>query len=324
MAGEHTIERLARLLSLITYLDEHPGAPVGEVAEHFGVSEAQILSDVNLLWVSGTPGYFPDDLIDFSYDAFEQGVITLTDPRGMNRPLRLGPAEAIALLAAVRALAHLPGLPDEGAVRSVADKLTTAAGEAAATAAAVDVRLPRPAPGTLVADLRAAVRTGRAVHLRYVSGADEVTERDVDPASLFSDGERWFLRAWCHRALGVRHFRLDRVIEARVLDRAAEPHPELEEPGAPGAEPELGEEDLVVTLELAAHARWVAEGLPVESVEPIGDSWLRVRLRVVSETWLRGLVLGLGQDVRRLEPAWLAASVADAARSALVAYERLP
>lgn len=321
MAGESAPDRLARLLALVTYLADNPGVPVADVARHFGVSEARVLADVNLLWVSGTPGYFPDDLIDFSYDELERGVLTLTDARGMHRPLRLGPTEAIALLAAVRALEQLPGVPGGGAVASVAAKLAAAAGEAAAAASAVDVRLARPSGTDLPELLRAAVRDGRAVHLRYVSSADVVTERDVDPGALLHDGELWYLRAWCRRAQEVRHFRLDRILRAGVLDEPALPHPELD--AVPGAEPALSEADPAVTFELAARSRWVVEGLPVESVEDLPGAWVRVRLRVASPTWLRGLVLGLGPDVRRLEPPELAASVAAHARDALAAYERL-
>lgn len=323
MAAEHADARLTRLLALISYLSDHPGAPVPEVAAHFGITEAQVLSDVNLLWVSGTPGYLPDDLIDFSYDAYERGVLTLTDARGMHRPLRLGAIEAIALLAAVRSIEQMPGVPEQGAVASAAAKLAAAAGEAAAAASAVDVRLARPAVADLLERLRTAIRDRRAVHLRYVSGADVVTERDVDPGALLHDGERWYLRAWCHRAQEIRHFRLDRVLSAAVLESAAE-HSELAGPdAAASAEPDLTGTDLEVSLDIAASARWIAESLPVESVEELAGDWLRVRLRVVSETWVRSLVLGLGADVRRVEPEWLAHAVADAAADALAAYERL-
>lgn len=325
MAGEHAGERLARLLALITFLADHPGEPVADVAAHFGVSEAQVLADVNLLWVSGTPGYLPDDLLDFSYDALQRGFITLTNARGMERPLRLGAVEAIALLAAVRSIERMPGGPAEAAVASVAAKLAAAAGAAAATAAsAVDVRLARSVATDLLRRLQDAVRAGRAVHLRYVSGADVVSERDVDPGELLHDGERWFLRAWCRSAQEVRHFRLDRILEARVLDEPARPGPDLAEASSGrGAEPDLTAADLVVSLELATRARWVAEGLPVESMTELEQGWVQVRLRVVAESWLRSLVLGLGPDVRRVEPPGLGQAVADAAKAALAAYERV-
>ncbi|WP_418606025.1 hypothetical protein [Georgenia sp. SUBG003] len=57
--AETTAERLTRLLALVAYLGEHRGAPVADVAARFGTTEAQVLADVNLLWVTGTPRVLP-------------------------------------------------------------------------------------------------------------------------------------------------------------------------------------------------------------------------------------------------------------------------
>src|SRR5699024_11895698 len=86
--AEASADRVARLLALVAYLDQHQGVSVAEVAEHFGVSEAQVLKDVDTLWVSGTPGQQHNDLIDFAYSDHEQHILTLIEPQGMDRPLR--------------------------------------------------------------------------------------------------------------------------------------------------------------------------------------------------------------------------------------------
>ena len=78
--AERTPERLLRLLGLVTYLDGRSGVPVEEVARHFGVSTAQVLRDIDTLWVTGTPGYLPDDLIDFDADSLEAGVVRMLSP----------------------------------------------------------------------------------------------------------------------------------------------------------------------------------------------------------------------------------------------------
>src|SRR5699024_12313658 len=123
------------------YLGDNPGVPVADVAAHFAIAPEQLLTDVNLLWVTGTPGYLPDDLIDFAADEYDRQVLTLTNPRGMDRPLRLGAHEALALLVALRPLEALSaegGSADE-VLRSTTRKLTAAAGEDARAAEAVDV-----------------------------------------------------------------------------------------------------------------------------------------------------------------------------------------
>ncbi|ACQ80313.1 conserved hypothetical protein [Beutenbergia cavernae DSM 12333] len=320
--AETATDRLTRLLALITYVEDNPGVPVAQVADHFGVSEAQVLSDVDTLWVSGTPGYLPDDLIDFAVDSYEQNLLTLTESRGMDRPLRLGPTEAVALLVALRALARVPGFAGDDVVASALEKLTSAAGEAASAADAIDVRLGTPNGYAGVQDtlrvLRGALVDGRRVHLRYVSASDAVSERDVDPLQIVSDGDRWFLRAWCHRAGDVRHFRLDRVLAADVLDEPVAAHPEVGEEH--GVEPSPSPTDTTVVLELTARSRWVGERFGGD-VTDLGDGWIRVSLRVADPAWLAGLVLGLGEDVRRVSPPDVARSIAGRARAALEAYE---
>ncbi|MFC4555120.1 helix-turn-helix transcriptional regulator [Georgenia faecalis] len=319
--AETTADRFTRLLSLIAYLGDHPGVPVTEVAEHFGVSPAQVLADVNLLWVSGTPGYLPDDLIDFAADELDRDVLTLTNPRGMDRPLRLGASEALALLVALRSLAALAGDGgsfDHAVVASTTAKLTEAAGSAAEAARAVDVHVAGEVPA--LAPARDALARRRRLRLRYVSAADVVSERDVDPLELLWDGSHWFLRAWCARVQDVRHFRLDRVLSSEVLAEPATAQPRAY---APDAEPDLADVDLVATLVLASRARWVAERYPVDAVEDLPDGSLRVTLRVADPAWLTNLVLGLGEDVLALDPPDLAAVVAGRARAALAAYSQL-
>ena len=60
-------DHLPRLLALVPWLLAHPDTSVAEVAKEFGVGEAQIRADVNLLWMCGLPGYGPGDLIDVEW-----------------------------------------------------------------------------------------------------------------------------------------------------------------------------------------------------------------------------------------------------------------
>ena len=57
MTGER--ERLPRLLSLVPYLQAHPGVAIATAAADFGVSEEQLRRDLQLLWMCGLPGHGP-------------------------------------------------------------------------------------------------------------------------------------------------------------------------------------------------------------------------------------------------------------------------
>lgn len=52
---ELTPERLTRLLAMITYFADGRQVPFAQAAKHFGISEKQLLDDVNTLWVAGAP-----------------------------------------------------------------------------------------------------------------------------------------------------------------------------------------------------------------------------------------------------------------------------
>lgn len=316
--ADRTPERLVRLLGMVAFLDRTDGATVEELAAQFGVSARQVLDDVDLLWMTGTPGYFPDDLIDFDAASLESGVVRLTQSRGMGRALRLGTREAVVLVAALRALGESVGAALDAGERQVLastlEVLSDATGEAAST---VDVQLALEADPEVVGRARAAVRAGRRVHLRYVDAADRTSERDVNPWQLVTGDERSYLQAWCHSAGGERLFRLDRVLALEVLD-APVTHPPDRATTPTTFAAEAGHER--VTVELSGRARWVAEQLPVEETVDLPDGGFRVTLPVSSRAWLRRLLLRLADDVRSVAPPAAATDAAAAAARALARY----
>ncbi|MDP9407099.1 MAG: WYL domain-containing protein [Actinomycetota bacterium] len=313
-------DRLPRLLALVPWLLAHPGTPVGEVARVFDVSEKQVRSDLGLLWMCGLPGHTPGDLIDVEYAGDR---VTLSNADTIARPLRLTSDEALALVVALRALAEVPGLHDaaEGPspLERVLAKLETAAGAAVEPASRVEVRVETEERHLPL--VRRAVQERRRLHLTYlVAARDETTERDVDPMRLLLVEGRWYLEAWCRRVDGVRLFRLDRIMDAVLLDEPASPPEQARPRDLSAGLYEPAPTDARVVLRLGPGARWVADYYPAESVAEEGQSLL-VALRTPDTAWVRRLVLRLGGAARVLEPAALAAEVASAARTALSAYD---
>jgi predicted DNA-binding transcriptional regulator YafY len=66
--------------------------------------------------------------------------------------------------------------------------------------------------------LRSAIRNGVKLRLRYRSEAGEETERTVWPVILGYAETNRLLIAWCELRQSFRHFRTDRIIEAKTLD----------------------------------------------------------------------------------------------------------
>jgi len=180
-------ERLSRLLAMVPYLLTRQGIPLKEAAHEFGLSEDQLVKDLELLFVCGTPGHMPDDLIEADW---ESGHVYLKNADTIARPLRLDVDEALALIVGLRALAEVPGVHDRGALDRTLAKLEAAAGDAALSAAQVSVEVEGEAD--VLATARTALADERRVHLRYfVPTRDETTERDVDPKrGVLKEGRR--------------------------------------------------------------------------------------------------------------------------------------
>src|SRR4051794_38031333 len=310
------IDHLPRLLALVPWLLAHPDTPVADVAREFGVSEQQIRADLDLLWMCGLPGYGPGDLMDVVWD---EDRVSLSNAETIGRPLRLTGDEALALVAALRALLGVPGLVDTAAVDSALAKLEAAA--AAAPADAVAVAVGDDADPGIVANVATALREGRRLHLRYwVPARDEATERDVDPIRMFTSEGAAYLVGWCHLVGDVRTFRLDRALAADVLDEAVAVPADVRQRALSSGLFSPGADDRLVTFDLDPAARWVADYHPCESVEERADGGLLVRLRARDDAWVRRLALGLAGNGRVVDPPDVAADVRRHAEAALAAY----
>ncbi|MEU2127703.1 WYL domain-containing protein [Streptomyces sp. NPDC018352] len=312
----NAIDQTRRMLSLVTYLRERPGAHVQDVARAFGITEDELISDLDVLPMCGT-SFRGGDLLDIDTDGDR---IWWHNPDDVAEPLRLAADEATALLVAARAVATLPGLreSDRQALLRATAKLETAAGEVGAASSRLSVTFE--SEGGVFADVDRAISERRRLWLRYYSPArDELTEREVDPIRLFAVGHT-YMEAWCRSSEDRRTFRLDRVAEIRLLDEPAAP-PELELRDLSEGLVQPAAKDPEVVVEVGPGGRWVAEYYPHDSAQELPDGGLRITLRTPDPASLRRLALRLGGEGRIVSPPELARSAQQAARAALAAYD---
>jgi proteasome accessory factor C len=313
--------RLARLLAIVPYVLAHPGTTIDELATRFRVGRREIEQDLELLPMCGLPPYTADRLIDVWVD--DEGRVDIRLAEYFERPLRLTPAEGVALLAAARALLAVPGADTDGPLHRAVDKLEAVVG--ASGRLAIDV-----GDATHLTTIRDAIARHERIEIDYYSHArDEMTTRRVDPARVFHALGAWYLDAYCHRAEADRLFRVDRV-------QAVRPTGETFTPRAPSTVPAAGagEADLTglvyhprpgdrrVTLRLAPRAAWVADELPTDARDDGADGSVRVTLAVSEDAFLERLLLRLGPDADVLDPPEAAALRQAAAARLLRRYRR--
>ena len=65
---ESATSRLGRLLIMVPWLLNRQGIDLASAAQELGVSQEQVIDDLQLLFVCGLPGHYPDDLIEASWE----------------------------------------------------------------------------------------------------------------------------------------------------------------------------------------------------------------------------------------------------------------
>ena len=300
-------EQLTRLLRMVPYLSSRPGVTTAEVGEAFGIPPRQVLRDLEVLQFCGLPGYLYDDLFDVDVEAVRQtGSIHFRNADVLARPLRLRPAEAAGLLAALKLVVEVAGESD--AALSALAKLEAAVGGGSQVSVAVT-----PTDPTIRGILTEAIAQRRVVRLTYRSSSrpgESVAE--VEPARLRLVDGSTYLDAWSRPREAWRSFRLDRIVDAEVLDERAG---DRGEPRSDWFEDVADELTLVVT----PHGRWIAEYYPTTAVEEHGDD-VAVTFPVASFDWAVALVLRLGRDVVSVSDDRVAQAAREKAAQALAHY----
>ena len=337
-AARRSLSRLERVLLLVPYCVQHPGVKIAELAERLGATEAEILDDLNLLFVCGLPDYTPADLMEVLIDE-DRVYIRMADYFG--RPLRLTRTEAIPLYVKGQALVNLlegttngrGGLRELTPLRSALEKLGRALlpqeGGVAELTKRIKVQL-ESGEAQWLELLREAITDRRAVDLEYYTySRDALTRRRVEPHLVFASVGHWYMSGYCHLAQDKRMFRLDRIKSLELTEER------FDEPSDADAElpPPLfyvpGPDDISVKLRATTEiAEWLSEyggafpPLPVQSSRDIRGGKRELVFRTSALEWVEKLLLRFGDDIEVLEPAELAESTREAAKRILALYQR--
>jgi predicted DNA-binding transcriptional regulator YafY len=302
--GEAAIrpERFARLVTLAGLLIEAAKRgerlQVADLRDRLELTGEELHEDVELLNVVNFGGGTYVLYAEILGDEIEVD----SQPYGDNfaRPARLLPLEAKALVAAIDLFGdHLPQSDLQSARRKIVKALghdPSEEGLEIASAGGGDAEVAR--------IVNQAIAESRVLELSYYKeNEDQFTERRAEPYRLENGKEGWYVECYDLTKGGVRHFKLDRVKEARLSDEKFEPRPEVEELAGVEGWMTHGE---VPTAEVARvwvspeRARWLREERTV--VEELADGAVVVELPYAGKPWLvREILRGAG-DLVVLEP----------------------
>jgi len=304
-------ERFARLVTLAGFLigaaREDARLPVSTVLDELNVSRQELREDIDVLNVVNFGGGTYVLYAEIAGDEIEVDPDTYGE--NFARPARLLPLEAKALVAAIDLFGdHLP----QAGLSTAREKIVAALGHDPSQEG-LEI-----APGRddsdVVRTVNDAIEGRRVLELHYYKeNEDEFIKREVEPYQLVSGPEGWYLGCYDLGREDTRHFRLDRMKEARATRRRFEPRE--------GVEERLAEQEWLVRGEVGSagvarvwvspeRARWLREERTV--VEELADDAVVVELPYGSTEWLvREILKGVG-DLVVLEPEDARQAVRDA------------
>src|SRR5215203_1583440 len=294
-------ERFARLVtlagSLIGAARNETQLPVAQVMEELNVTHEELREDLDVLNVVNFGG--GTYVLYAEIDGDEIMVDPDTYGDNFARPARLLPLEAKALVAAIDLFGdHLP----QAGLSTAREKIVEALGHDPSQEG-LEI-----APGRddseVVRAVNEAIQGRRVLELHYYKeNEDEFIKREVEPYQLVNGPEGWYLGCYDLGRDDTRHFRLDRMKEARETKRSFEPRV--------GVEERLAEQEWLVHGEVGTagvarvwvspeRARWLREERTV--TDELSDGAVVVELPYGSTDWLvREVLKGVG-DLVVLEP----------------------
>ena len=308
--------QVARILAMASWIMDNPGHTVRQIAQHFGRSSRQVRRDLEYM------GQIGDSMIDRSYgldwDLYEtEGVVVLRGSLTPSLP-KFTPAEAAALLVALRALAPYLSESEEEVLLSTAAKLASRASqdEGAAQNSSEVIHLEQESSNSPdaqqkisaqnVIDLRYAIDELREVSFNYL-GADDSYSRCVYPLGLKHLSTGWILDAWDPTRETHRSYRVDRMNNLVI----GEKRPRVSIPSEPAPS--------TLTLTISANARWICEDFESTVISEDAEM-ITCSLPIWNEEWILALLCDISADIIECPSEWMQ-RVSEYARSAMEIWE---
>lgn len=173
-----------------------------------------------------------------------------------------------------------------------------------------------------------AVLQRKRLAIRYHSRSDDTeTRREISPQRLTHYRDNWYLDAWCHQRNALRSFAVDRLREAKALEKVAKDisEKELDAHFASSYGIFAGKPKHTAVLRFTSErARWVAEEQwhPQQQGRILDDGRYELHIPYSDPRELVMDVLKHGAEVEVIEPASLRKMISQQLQQAAQQYEK--
>jgi proteasome accessory factor C len=323
MADLH--ERLRTLLFLVPYVVRHRGVPIEDLTRRLGISEQELMKEIDFLLMVGRPPFLPNDMIDIYH---EGGRVFVDLHQSLENPPGLTVFEALALATAARMFTDQESMGEAAvAVKVAVDKIVASLPDDARglfnDLAGHFMLLLGESENKFLSTLKQAIDERLEVELQYYSASrGEATNRTVRPYGLHHHMGLWYLAAYCTTRKAERVFRLSRITQAGLTERIFDPPAGFDVVSFIKKSltvPDRGESEVVISFEPAV-ARWVREHWGDDYVERTPSGGVIARLHDISDEYVLSYVASFGGQAKIEAPKELQIKLKEQARTALEAY----
>lgn len=209
------MNRMERLIAIITLLQSRKYVSTGQMSQKFGISVRTVYRDLRALAESGIPigfeaakgysivqGYF---LPPVSFTTEEANALVLMESLAKGFADKSIQKNYSAALGKLRA-----------GLRSVQKDMAEAMSQ--------NIKLQVPANiyqnSEYLSQLQSAISAKTIVEIRFKNQNEEASRRDVEPIGLIFYAFSWHLIGWCHERAGYRDFKVTRIQDILLTSKA--------------------------------------------------------------------------------------------------------
>ena len=295
------LERTARLLDLVPYINTHQGIALKDLAAVFEVSNAQMVNDLTTLWMCGLPGYTPLELMDLD---FESGYVNISNAPTLAKPRSVTFDEGVALILGLDLLrASIP--TDRSDLLEKIDSLSARLSSIINLNSTFSVIAPINQGVSAAIDEALASRSSLEIeyHSMY---RDEITQRTIFPIEIIQVEGQHYLSSYCYSATDFRQFKLDRIQKA-IVTQESKTIPE----------DATDTQRINSRLKVLKPTREIAERFSRQDLKAGSE----FDFQTYSQQWLERSILSSGDGVALLTPPEIRVSIAQMAQSMLDRYK---
>ena len=301
---DNAANRALRTMDLIPYILENPGVSIEKLAKQFSVTEKQIESDLQLVFMCGLPGYTPYELIDL---IFEDGIVSIIDPQVLDKPRRFTKSELVVIALGLQLLGELSSSDSTrlSKIKLLSNKITQLGSSNSVIFA------PSSSKSPFVEVISKAITNKKSLTIQYQSLVkDEVSIRTIFPHNLYFMNGNLYLSAMDLTAKADRVFKVELIKTCEVGNDVSS---------------EIVNENnstIEVILDVQkTYKNFIERNSSIITAVEEQKNCFRVHLKLSNLEWLKRSILSNSPGITVISPSLLAQEVSALATSLLASYQ---